>query len=69
MGVDRSASVARRIMQEFGWDRCAILVTDQQLFLNLGEQTKQLLDEEGMTTFYHVVRPIWFNGQVIVAAS
>ena len=48
----------------FGWSRCAIISSSQVFQSSLAVETKIVLEQEGVTVFYHIVNPVWHDDHV-----
>ncbi len=58
------APIAGAVMQTFSWTRCAIVATSEYMQSSLAVETKRLLEEDGITVFFHIINPIWFGNEV-----
>ena len=48
----------------FGWSRCAIIASSQAYQSSLAVETKIVLEQAGVTVFYHIINPVWHDDHV-----
>ena len=59
MGMDDAeVPIVNAVMEEFGWERCAVIATTQGKYSELASQTKTFLENAGKTVFFHITNPV-----------
>ena len=58
------APAVTAVIEYFGWDRCAIIATPEDLQTSVALATKQRLESAGILVYYHVINEMRFGDEV-----
>ena len=50
--------IVNAVMDEFGWERCAVIATTDAQHSNLATETKTFLEDAGKIVYYHVTNTV-----------